>query len=80
MTQSTYQLPLTFEQILALVRQLSPSEQAHLIQELTPKNERHPRQYRTQAFKALMMQVQPVPSDFDPEEAKENYLTEKYNR
>ncbi|MDZ8223984.1 hypothetical protein [Nostoc sp. ChiVER01] len=34
MTQKTYQLPLTFEQILNLVLQLSVQEQEQLIQEI----------------------------------------------
>ncbi len=34
MTQKTYQLPLTFEQILNLVLQLPAQEQEQLIQEI----------------------------------------------
>ncbi|MBW4558288.1 MAG: hypothetical protein KME59_20645 [Trichormus sp. ATA11-4-KO1] len=40
-TQKTYQLPLTFEQILSLVLQLPIQEQEQLIQEIkkkSPKN------------------------------------------
>ncbi|MEB3233145.1 MAG: hypothetical protein VKJ64_19220 [Leptolyngbyaceae bacterium] len=34
MTSTTYQLPLTFEQILTLVKQLPPDEKQQLSQEL----------------------------------------------
>lgn len=42
MTQKTYQLPLTFKQILNLVLQLPAQEQEQLIQEIkktSPKNQ-----------------------------------------
>lgn len=42
MTQKTYQLPLTFEQILNLVLQLTAQEQEQLIQEIkknSPQNQ-----------------------------------------
>ncbi|MEB3229559.1 MAG: hypothetical protein VKJ64_01015 [Leptolyngbyaceae bacterium] len=34
MTSTTYQIPLTFEQILTLVKQLPPAERQQLSQEL----------------------------------------------
>jgi hypothetical protein len=42
MTQKTYQLPLTFEQIINLVLQLPAQEQEQFIQEIkktSPKNQ-----------------------------------------
>jgi hypothetical protein len=41
MTQPTYQLPLTFEQILILVLQLSTQEQEQLIQEIQKYSLKH---------------------------------------
>ncbi|MEH2385951.1 MAG: hypothetical protein V7K14_09270 [Nostoc sp.] len=43
MTQKNYQLPLTFEQILNLVLQLTAQEQEQLIQEIkkTSSNNKH---------------------------------------
>ena len=79
MTQNTYQLPLTFEQILTLVRQLPRSEQIKLSQEINKNIERQPIQYRTQTFRHLMETVEPVPADFDPQQAKSDDLQEKYN-
>ncbi len=78
MTQNTYQLPLTFEQILTLVRQLPTSEQIKLSQEINKNIERQPIQYRTKTFRHLMATVEPLPADFDPQQAKEEYLQEKY--
>jgi hypothetical protein len=46
----------------------------------TPDNESQPYQYQSQTFKDLLEQVEPVSSDFDPEQAKTEYLREKYNR
>lgn len=36
-------------------------------------------QTRTQTFKYLIIQVQPVASDFDPNESKSEYLQKKYS-
>lgn len=79
MTQNTYQLPLTFEQILTLVRQLPMLEQIKLSQEINKNIARQPVEYRTQTFRHLMETVESVPSDFDPQQAKEDYFKEKYN-
>ncbi|MBD2104324.1 hypothetical protein [Leptolyngbya sp. FACHB-261] len=38
-----------------------------------------PVQYRTNAFKDLLENVQPSPPDFDPEQARWDALQEKYN-
>lgn len=78
MTQNTYQLPLTYEQILALVRQLPRSEQIKLTKEINQNMTEQPIRYRTQTFRHLMEQVQPVAEDFNPQQAKEDYLKEKY--
>jgi hypothetical protein len=43
------------------------------------KKKQKPIQYRTQAFKELLQQIQPVSSNFDPDQAKWEYLQEKYN-
>ena len=40
---------------------------------------RQPIKYRTQTFRHLMETVESVPSDFDPQQAKEDYFKEKYN-
>ena len=79
MTQNTYQLPLTFEQILTLVRQLPTSEQIKLSQEINKNIDKQTIQYRTKTFKHLMESVKPVSADFDPQQAKDEYLKEKYN-
>ena len=79
MTQNTYQLSLTFEQILTLVRQLPTSEQIKLSQEINKNIERQPIQYRNKTFRHLMATVEPLPADFNPQQAKEEYLQEKYN-
>ena len=79
MTQNTYQLPLSFEQVLTLVRQLPISEQIKLSQEINKNIEAQTIQYRTQTFKHLMESVKPTPKDFDPQQAKDEYLREKYN-
>ena len=97
MTQNNYQLPLTFEQILTLVKQLPRSEQIKLTREIdrhrqtrrsTFGNEfqttshhntkEQPIHYRTETFRHLMEQVEPV-DDFDSQQAKEDYLKEKYS-
>ena len=36
-------------------------------------------QYRTKAFKDLLENAPPVPPDFDPDQAKWEYLKEKHN-
>lgn len=36
-------------------------------------------EYRTKAFRDLLENAPPVPSDFDPEQAKWEYLKEKHN-
>ena len=79
MTQNIYQLPLSFEQILTLVRQLPASEQIKLSQEINKNIDRQSIQYRTQTFKHLIEKVSPVSADFDPQQAKYDYLKEKYN-
>ncbi len=79
MTQNTYQLPLTYEQILALVRQLPRSEQIKLSKEINQHMAEQPIRYRTKTFRHLMEQVEPVAEDFDPQQAKEDYLREKYS-
>ncbi len=79
MTQNTYQLPLTFEQILALVRQLPREEQIKLTREINQNTVEQPIDYRTETFRNLMKQVEPIAEDFDPQQAKEDYLKEKYN-
>ncbi|MGK7936698.1 MAG: hypothetical protein AB4206_13010 [Xenococcaceae cyanobacterium] len=80
MTQNTYQLPLTFEQILALVRQLPREEQIKLTREINQNTVEQPIDYRTETFRNLMKQVEPIAEDFDPQQAKEDYLKEKYKR
>jgi hypothetical protein len=52
------------------------TETATELQPETPKNQV---QYRTKAFKDLLENAPPVPSDFDPEQAKWEYLKEKHN-
>jgi hypothetical protein len=81
MTTNTHQLPspLDFEEILDLVRQLPPSAQIKLSQEINKNLEHQPIQYRTQTFKDLLQQVEPVPSNFDPQQAKADYLAEKHS-
>ncbi|MBD2180662.1 hypothetical protein H6S82_08915 [Planktothrix sp. FACHB-1355] len=50
-----------------------------------PKNEAQPEipkkkvEYRTKAFRDLLENAPPVPPDFDPEQAKWEYLKEKHN-
>ncbi len=78
MQQTTYPLPLTFEQILNLVRQLPPSEQIKLTQEIAQNTTPQPINYRTQTFKDLLQQVSPIAPDFDPDQAKAEYLAEKH--
>ncbi|MBE9226924.1 hypothetical protein IQ264_15965 [Phormidium sp. LEGE 05292] len=36
-------------------------------------------EYRTKAFRDLLENAPPVPADFDPEQAKWEYLKEKHN-
>ena len=79
MQQTIYQLPLTFEQILNLVRQLPPSEQIKLSQEISKNTIQPAIKYRTQTFKDLLQQVSPIATDFDPDQAKADYLTEKHS-
>ena len=79
MQQTIYQLPLTFEQILNLVRQLPPSEQIKLSQEISKNTIQPAIKYRTQTFKDLLEQVSPIAPDFDPDQAKADYLTEKHS-
>jgi uncharacterized Zn finger protein len=80
MTQNIYQLSLSFEQILALVEQLPRLEQVKLKQAIEEKTKEEHKEYRTKAFKELMEEVEPVELNFDPEQAKEEYLKEKYYR
>lgn len=79
MMQNTYQLPLSFEQVLNLVRQLPVSEQIKLSQEINKNLSKQTTQYRSQTFKHLMESVQPVSANFDSRQAKDLYLKEKYN-
>lgn len=79
MQQTIYQLPLTFEQILNLVRQLPPSEQIKLSQEISKNTIQPVIKYRTQTFKDLLEQVSPIAPDFDPDQAKADYLAEKHS-
>ena len=79
MMQNTYQLPLSFEQVLNLVRQLPISEQIKLSQEINKNLSKQTTQYRSQTFKHLMESVQPVSANFDSRQAKDLYLKEKYN-
>ena len=78
MNQNTYQLPLTFEQILALVRQL-PQQEVKLSQEIENNFKKQPIPGESKTFKSLIQQVQPISSDFEPQKAKEDYLNQKYN-
>lgn len=78
MNQNTYQLPLTFEQILALVRQL-PQEEVKLSLEIEKNFKKQSIPCESKTFKSLIQQVQSVSSDFDPQKAKEDYLNQKYN-
>lgn len=55
------------------------SEQIKLSQEINKNSDRQPIEYRTQTFRHLMEKVKSVPSDFDPKQAKEDYLKEKYS-
>ena len=79
MNQNTYQLPLTFEQILTLVRQLPQEEQMKLSQEIDKNLAKQPIPCESKTFKSLIKQVQPISSDFDSQEAREDYLNQKYN-
>ena len=79
MNQNTYQLPLTFEQILALVRQLPQEEQVKLSQEIEKNFKSQSIPCESKTFKSLIQQVQPVASDFDSQKAKEDCLNQKYN-
>ena len=53
----------------------SPTETPTASQPETPKK----REYRTKAFRDLLENSPPVPPDFDPEQAKWEYLKEKHN-
>lgn len=79
MNQNIYQLSLTFEQILALVRQLPSEEQVKLSQEIEKNLEKEIIPCQSKTFKSLIQQIQPVSLDFDTQEAKEDYLNQKYN-
>ena len=79
MKQNTYQLSLTFEQILALVRQLPQEEQVKLSQEIEQNFKRQSIPCESKTFKSLIQQVQPVSSNFEPQKAKEEYLNQKYD-
>ena len=70
---------LSFEQILILVRQLPQQEQIELRHEIEKNLIKQQIQCRSQTFKSLIQQVQPVSSDFDTQKAKEDYLKQKYN-
>jgi hypothetical protein len=50
MNQKTYQLPLTFEQILNLVLQLPVQEQKQLIQEIKKKSPKNKDEYLLRVF------------------------------
>ena len=51
MTQNIYQLPLNFEQILALIRQLSETEKRQIVQELETE-------YRTSKLDCFLNEFQ----------------------
>ncbi len=53
----------------------SPTETPTESQPETPKKQ----EYRTKAFRDLLENSPPVPPDFDPEQAKWEYLKEKHN-
>ena len=78
MKKNTYQLSLTFEQILALVRQLPKEEQVKLSLEIEQNFKKQSIPCESKTFKSLIQQVQPV-SFFDSQKAKEDYLNQKYN-
>lgn len=78
MTQNFSQSPLSFEQILHLVQQLPTSDQIKLSQEIIKQNQASI-QYRTQTFRDLLQEVEPINPDFDPDQAKADYLAQKYN-
>ena len=70
---------LSFEQILILVRQLPQQEQIELRHEIEKNLIKQQIQCRSQTFKSLIEQVQPVSSAFDSQKAKEEYLNQKYD-
>ena len=70
---------LSFEQILTLVRQLSQEEQIELRHEIEKNLIKQQIQCRSQTFKSLIEQVQPVSSAFDSQKSKEEYLNQKYD-
>ena len=47
--------------------------------ESQPQTSQQKVQYRTKAFKDLLENAPPVPPDFDPDQAKWEYLKEKHN-
>lgn len=71
-------IDLTFEDILNLVRKLTPSEQIKLSETIAQETQSNIK-YRTKTFENLLRQVKPVASDFDVDKAKEDYFQEKYN-
>jgi len=71
-------IDLTFEDILNLVRKLTPSEQIKLSETIAQETQGNIK-YRTKTFENLLRQVKPVASDFDVDKAKEDYFQEKYN-
>jgi hypothetical protein len=70
---------LSFEQILTLVRQLPQEEQIELRHEIEKNLIKQQIQCRSQTFKSLIEQVQPVSSTVNSRKAKEEYLNQKYD-
>lgn len=62
--------------ILQVADEVNSTETATESQVETPKNQVR---YRTNAFRDLLENSPPVPPDFDPEQAKWEYLKEKHN-
>ena len=74
MTQNTYQLPITFEQILTLVRQLSESEKKQLIKELNQEYRENKLTYFLEEFKTDDLTLETITAEV------EAVRTEKYNQ
>ncbi len=74
MTQNTYQLPLTFEQILTLVRQLSESEKKQLIKELNQEYRENKLTYFLEEFKTDDLTLETITAEV------EAVRTKKYNQ
>lgn len=67
------EIPAGEVEVIILQSNQAPAEQVSVSE--APKK----REYKVQAFKDLLENAPPTPPDFDPDQAKWEYLKEKHN-